>query len=361
MTKDLRASEADLAQAQHMAQLGSWLLNPVTGSMAWSDETYRIFGVMRTEENPEYGSFLAHIPEEDGQRIRDGLEASIRTGEEFNTEHRITRSDGAIRWVQTIARPGYVDQKRLLRGTIMDVTERKHNVEALKRSQELLRELTAHQDRIKEAERKRIAREIHDELGQTMLALRIDVSMLDTRTAQSHPKINERVRSVLHHIDATVKTIRTIINNLRPAVLDLGLTAAVEWQVGEFRRRSAIACELIMDAHEYTLSDVRATTLFRILQESLTNVIRHANATKVRIELYEDASNLVMKITDNGVGIDPNDRNKVDSFGLVGIEERVLALEGRFTIESASDRGTALTIFIPLENLDDATSKLVEH
>jgi signal transduction histidine kinase len=109
------------------------------------------------------------------------------------------------------------------------------------------------------------------------------------------------------------------------------------------------------------LSDVRATTLFRILQESLTNVIRHANATKVRIELYEDASNLVMKITDNGVGIDPNDRNKVDSFGLVGIEERVLALEGRFTIESASDRGTALTIFIPLENLDDATSKLVEH
>jgi PAS domain S-box-containing protein len=361
MTKDLRTSEADLAEAQHMAQLGSWLLDPSTGSMAWSEETYRIFGASRTDKNPEYGDFLVHILEEERQRIRDGLETSIRTGEEFNTEHRIMRRDGAIRWVQTITRPAHVDHKRLLRGTIMDVTERKHNVEALKRSHELLRELTAHQDRIKEVERKRIAREIHDELGQTMLALRIDVSMLDTRTAQSHPKINERVRSVLYHIDATVKTIRTIINNLRPAVLDLGLTAAVEWQVGEFSRRSAIVCELVMDASEYTLSDARATTLFRILQESLTNVIRHANATKVRIELYEDANNLVMKIADNGVGIDPDDRNKADSFGLVGIEERVLALEGQFTIDSAPDSGTTLTIFIPLEKSNGTTPEIIEQ
>jgi signal transduction histidine kinase len=166
---------------------------------------------------------------------------------------------------------------------------------------------------------------------------------------------------VLYHIDATVKTIRTIINNLRPAVLDLGLTAAVEWQVGEFSRRSAIVCELVMDASEYTLSDARATTLFRILQESLTNVIRHANATKVRIELYEDANNLVMKIADNGVGIDPDDRNKADSFGLVGIEERVLALEGQFTIDSAPDSGTTLTIFIPLEKSNGTTPEIIEQ
>ncbi len=352
MTKDLRASKADLAEAQHMAMLGSWLLDPDTRLMTWSDETYRIFGEVRNEETPEYDDFLLRVDETDRRRVQEELDNSIRSGREFNTEHRITRRDGSIRWVQTITRPGYSGRNRLLRGTIMDVTERKHNVEALKRSQELLRDLTAHQDRIKEDERKRIAREIHDELGQTLLALRLDVSMLDTRTATTHPKINDRVRSVLHHIDATVKTVRTIINNLRPSVLDLGLTAAVEWQVDEFRRRSAISCDLVMDASEYTLSDARATTLFRILQESLTNVIRHANATHVRVELYEDGSNLVMKISDNGIGLDPKDRNKAESFGLVGIEERVLALDGEFRIDSAASHGTTLMIFIPLEKLD---------
>jgi signal transduction histidine kinase len=221
-------------------------------------------------------------------------------------------------------------------------------VEALKRSQELLRELTAHQDRVKEEERRRIAREIHDELGQTLLALRIDVSMLEARTAKAHPRLNEKVRGALNHIDATVKTIRTIINNLRPAVLDLGLTAAIEWQVAEFRRRSGIACSLLMDDEELAVDDVRATTLFRILQESLTNVIRHSKATRVVIELRREDDKLVMRITDNGVGIYPGSRKGGNSFGLVGVEERIHALNGRFIINSAPGNGTTLTIFIPL-------------
>jgi PAS domain S-box-containing protein len=361
MTKDLRTSEADLAEAQHMAKLGSWLLDPVAGSMTWSEETYRIFGASRAKKNLRYDDFLECIDKADRQRIRDGLETSIRTGQEFNIEHRITRRNGSTAWVQTITRPSHKDHRRLLRGTIMDVTERKHNVEALRRSQDLLRELTAYQDRIKEDERKRIAREIHDELGQTLLALRIDVSMLDAHTAKTHPTINDRVRAMLHHIDATVKTVRVIINNLRPAVLDLGLSAAVEWQVGEFRRRSAIACDLFMDASDFTLSDARATTLFRILQESLTNVIRHANATHVRIELYEDGDNLVMKIADNGIGIYPGDRNKTDSFGLVGIEERVLALEGEFRIDSVPDSGAVLMILIPMDKSDRANADTMQE
>ncbi|OGB26665.1 MAG: hypothetical protein A3I66_03745 [Burkholderiales bacterium RIFCSPLOWO2_02_FULL_57_36] len=361
MTKDLRASKADLAEAQHMAMLGSWLLDPDTGSMTWSDETYRIFRAVSVANNPGYADFLAHIDEHDRERIQQGLESSIRTGFEFNTEHRIVRPDGSIRWVQMITRSSNIGPKRLLRGTIMDITDRRHNLEALKRSQELLRELTAHQDRIKEVERKRIAREIHDELGQTLLALRLDVAMLDIRTAESHPKLNDRVRGMLQHIDATVKSVRAIINNLRPAVLDLGLSAAVEWQVNQFRRRSAIACELVMDSNEFTLSDAPATTLFRILQESLANVIRHANATEVRVDLYDDGSNLVMKITDNGIGIDPDDRNKADSFGLVGIEERVLALGGKFRIDSAPALGTTLTIFIPLQQSIRAKLKMFEE
>ncbi|HJV79554.1 CHASE domain-containing protein [Noviherbaspirillum sp.] len=353
MTKDLRNSEASLAEAQHMAHLGSWVLEPGSGKMNWSAETYRIFGVDRLLDEPHYEFFLRHIHAEDRHKVRAGLDHSIITGEEFTLEHRITLVDGTVRWVQTISRLGHDDRNMLLRGTIMDVSERKHTVEALQRSRELLRELTAHQDRVKEDERKRIAREIHDELGQTLLALRIDVSMLDARTGKTHPRLNEKVRGALNHLDATVKTIRTIINNLRPAVLDLGLTAAIEWQVAEFRRRTGIACDLIIGDKEFVVDDTRATSLFRILQESLTNVIRHANATRVLIELYQEDNRLAMTIMDNGVGIYPESRKTANSFGLVGVEERINALNGEFRIQSAPGRGTTLTIYIPLETEDE--------
>jgi PAS domain S-box-containing protein len=352
MTKDLRASEASLAEAQHMARLGSWVLDPATGSMSWTAETYRIFGMDRFDESPKQLDFLSRVHESDRARVERGLDDCLTSGIEFDTEHRILQQDGSVRWVHSICRLGYNGAAKVLRGTIMDVTERKHTVEALKRSQELLRELTAHQDRVKEDERKRIAREIHDELGQTLLALRIDVSMLDARTGRSHPRLNEKVRGALNHIDATVKTIRTIINNLRPAVLDLGLTAAIEWQVAEFRRRTGIACELHMDDKEFAVDDMCATSLFRILQESLTNVIRHANATHVAIELHQENNRLVMKITDNGIGIYPENRKAANSFGLVGVEERINALNGEFVITSAPGKGTTLTIYIPLESRD---------
>jgi PAS domain S-box-containing protein len=350
MTRDLRNSEASLAEAQHMARLGSWTLEPISGKMSWSEETYRIFGMEKLTQEPVFDDFLRRIDAADRKQVREGLDHSITTGEEFTIEHRIAQIDGSMRWVQTIARLGHDEHNLLLRGTLMDITDRKQTVEALKRSQDLLRELTAHQDRVKEEERKRIAREIHDELGQTLLALRIDVSMLDARTANTHPKLNEKVRGALQHIDATVKTIRTIINNLRPAVLDLGLTAAIEWQVAEFRRRTGITCDLFLGAREFDVDDTRATSLFRILQESLTNVIRHAKATHVIIELFQENERLVMKITDNGVGIYPESRKSSHSFGLVGVEERIHALNGEFLITSAPGKGTTLTIYIPLEN-----------
>lgn len=349
MTKDLRASQESLAEAQHMAHLGSWILEPASKTMTWSEETYRIFKADTFVNGPQLEDFLHHIHETDQTRIKEGLERCLHTGEEFDTEHRILRLDGGIRWAHSICHIGHNDQTRVLRGIIVDITERKHTLEALKRSQDLLRELTAHQDRVKEDERRRIAREIHDELGQTLLALRIDVSMLDVRTGQTHPLLNKKVRDALQHIDSTVKTIRTIINNLRPAVLDLGLAAAIEWQVNEFRRRSGIECALLMSEEEINVDDIRATTLFRILQESLTNVIRHANASNVVIELDKEDNDLVMKITDDGIGIYRDRRRAANSFGLVGVEERIHALNGKFQINSAPGKGTILTIFIPLE------------
>lgn len=240
------------------------------------------------------------------------------------------------------------DLQQQRRQDLEHINERKQAEEALRQSQEELRQLASYQERIKEDERKRIAREIHDELGQNLLALRIDIAMLHARTGSTHPKLNKKVMSVLNHIDCTMKAMRSIINNLRPTVLDLGLNAAIEWQVKEFQRRTGIACELDMSDKELAVDDNRATALFRILQESLNNVFRHARATRTKIKLHRVGGGLLMQVADNGVGIFPGCRRKANSFGLVGIKERVSTLGGSLTIETAQDAGTALTVSIPL-------------
>ena len=230
-----------------------------------------------------------------------------------------------------------------------EISERALAEKMLLESQLLLRHLAAHQEHLKENERKRIAREIHDELGQNLLALRIDVLRLQTR-ASRHPALNERVGLALEQLDRTIKSVRSVINNLRPAVLDLGLYAAVEWQIKDFRHRSGIACELVGDDNGFDvgLDEHRALAVFRILQESLTNIARHARATCARIELRRDAAALFMKVSDDGIGMDTGSARQVDSFGLVGIRERISALQGVLAIDSAPGRGTALAVSIPL-------------
>ena len=221
--------------------------------------------------------------------------------------------------------------------------------EELQQSKLMLRQLASCQEQIKEEERKRIAREIHDELGQSLLAVRIDVSMLHARTSAMHPKLNEKTSDALNHIDAAIRSVRGIINDLRPPVLDLGLQAAIEWQLDEFRQRNGIDCKMqVKDADFHCdLDEKRATTLFRIVQESLSNITRHAQATQVHIELYREGRRLYLRIKDNGVGM--TDQKKLNSFGLAGMRERVSMLGGELKIDSAPGMGTILTISVPLD------------
>ncbi|MGK5034614.1 sensor histidine kinase [Janthinobacterium sp. LB3P118] len=218
----------------------------------------------------------------------------------------------------------------------------------LQLSHQKLRRLAAHADRIKEEERKRIAREIHDDLGQNLLVLRIDADMLASRTQRRHPRLNARARSTLEQIDATIKSVRQIINDLRPTVLDLGVNAAVEWQVAQFRQRTGIACEVSESHHDIYLSDQCATALFRILQESLSNISQHANASRVRVKLEKCRDTVSMSVSDNGVGAAIDGRNKLGSFGLVGIEERIKLLGGTFYIESSPGAGMSVHVSVPL-------------
>lgn len=236
----------------------------------------------------------------------------------------------------------------VIRRLEQEVLDRRNAEEALRESQAMLRELAAYQERIREDERKRIAREIHDDLGQNLLALRLDVSMLHARTGDRHRNFSDRISTALGHIDTTMKSVRAIINNLRPPVLDLGLHAAIEWQVKEFSRMSNIACELSMDDQDIALGDEQATAVFRVLQESLTNVKRHACATHVDIELRSDGHWLSLAIHDDGVGMYPGDRRKTHRFGLVGMAERIAMLGGELHIESIPGEGTALSLSIPV-------------
>jgi signal transduction histidine kinase len=219
----------------------------------------------------------------------------------------------------------------------------------LQLSHHKLRRLAAHADQIKEQERKRIAREIHDDLGQNLLVLRIEADLLATRTRYRHPRLHARARGTLSQIDSTIKSVRNIINDLRPTVLDLGLSAAVEWQIAQFRARSGIVCELIEHQSDITISDHCATAFFRVLQESLSNILQHAKASLVRVELLQQGNMLTMTISDNGVGIRDNSRNKIGSFGLVGIEERVNILGGQCAISGMPNGGTTVTISVPVD------------
>ncbi len=231
----------------------------------------------------------------------------------------------------------------------------------LQQSHQNLRRLAAHAEQIKEGERKRIAREIHDDLGQNLLALRIEADMLASRTRERHPRLHARARSTLFQIDATIKSVRQIINDLRPNVLDLGLSAAVEWQIAEFRRRTGIACELVDEPKEVVLGDHAATAFFRILQESLSNIVRHAHASSVRVVLQCTGRQLTMTVSDNGIGLGARERGKIGSFGLVGIEERINILGGAFSISSTDGDGTTVCVSVPIQAEPDHFGTHEQH
>lgn len=239
-------------------------------------------------------------------------------------------------------------RKRALKIAHAMTRELRDSQAKLQLSHQRLRRLAAHADQIKEEERKRIAREIHDDLGQNLLALRIEADILATRTAKRHPYLHARAKYTLNQIDNTIKSVRHIINDLRPNVLDLGLNAAVEWQVAQFRKRSGIDCELIEHGGDVDIDDRCATAFFRVLQESLSNICQHARATQVKVELHQQQGLLQMSITDNGVGLQAASRNKNGSFGLVGIEERINLLGGTCAISSVPDGGTTITVSVPV-------------
>jgi len=255
------------------------------------------------------------------------------------------------RLVQTHKKPVFDAQGRpqMIIAMAIDITDSKRNEENLERTLAQLRELSDHQQTIKEEERRRIALDIHDDLGQNLMVLRIDVSLLHARTAASHPRLHRHAQRVLDTIDATIRSVRTIINDLHPSTLELGLGPAAEWLIRQMESRGTIRYRLTLDSEAADLGlDQRQTSaIFRVLQESLSNIVRHAQASEVEVALEQDADSIVLRISDNGIGMQPGDDGKRAAFGLKSIRERVHALGGELRIDSQAGRGTALVIYLP--------------
>lgn len=231
---------------------------------------------------------------------------------------------------------------------VRNTTDRKQ-AEELRISHEQLRSLSAHLEDARENERAHIAREIHDELGQQLTALRFDVGWINKKLEDGRSVVAGRVESMAQLLDRTIRTVRRIAMELRPRLLDdLGLVAALEWQVSEFRERTGIACHLQVERSDLQVERRRATALFRILQEALTNIIRHAEATEVDVAFREDDGMLVLEVSDNGKGISDRQVNGGSSFGIMGMHERAREWGGTVTVSGAPGRGTTISVTIPL-------------
>ncbi|MBC7858253.1 MAG: PAS domain S-box protein [Burkholderiaceae bacterium] len=288
-----------------------------------------------------------------GRELADGIRAVIEGARHrFALEYEFDKG-AAAHWFQaTVSRfLGEGPLRVVVAHT--DITERKGMERALRQSHGQLRQLTTHLETVKEDERARISRDIHDELGQNLLALRIDISMLAARTANSHPHLHRRVNTVLGNVDLTIKSVRDIMNQLRPMVLDLGLQAALDWQIADFEKRSGgVACRLrVRDESVFGLiGDELAIAVFRIVQEGLSNVTRHAEARRVEIVLGIADGRLRLSIEDDGVGVLPQRRRKSRCFGLLGMAERVGALGGTFELAKyAKGEGCRLCMTIPID------------
>lgn len=223
--------------------------------------------------------------------------------------------------------------------------------EQLRESHEQLRALSVYLQRVREEERTRIAREVHDELGQALTSCKLDLSWLAGKLPRELKPLVEKIRELSSHIDSTIQTVRRISSELRPAVLDhLGLVATLEWQANEFQNRTGIKCEVRSGLGDRLLEQNLSTTLFRIFQETMTNVIRHAGATQVEVNLKESDGRITMEIKDNGRGITRGDISNPRSMGLLGMRERAALLGGIFRIgRLARDSGTRVKVSIPIQ------------
>jgi len=318
-----------------------------------SEGVVRMFGVPSRLflENPHY--FFEQFIQEDAANLFELLMDAPRPGVPVSWEGRLKNyGKQDFRWVylNAVAKPrGNVF---VWDGVLLDISDRKEAEERLQRAQTELRLVTTEFEKRREQERGAIAREIHDDMGGSLTKLKADVAWLN-KTLPPDTATQEKLDDMLELIEHLLASSQRIAKDLRPGILDYGLIPALDWQMKDFQKRTQIEGTFQCNIEELDLDPEQSTALFRILQEALTNIVKHAHATRVDVELFVTENELSLEIRDNGRGIENTDKLKETSFGLRGMQERVAAFEGWVDVSGSLGSGTTVMVSIPRSNQTD--------
>jgi two-component system sensor histidine kinase UhpB len=296
---------------------------------------------------------MGQIHPDDRAAVLKAINQTVAERSSFSIDYRIFKSDGTVRWLHDEARVvlGARGEPLFLQGAVLDITERKQAQAELEQSHHELQELIGALDSMRIEEQKRLAHEMHDDFGQLLAAMKMDISTLQQHLPQSDARIVRHLSSINELVDAMVASVRRIIADLPPKILeDVGLYSALEFMATRFEKRHRISCRVRFNDVEPRLEAKVATAIYRIVQETLTNVARHSHATAVEAQVVCSGADIRLSVKDNGHGIAPDHLKKAGSFGLVGMRQRVSALGGEMRIESAEGAGTAIHITIPLKS-----------
>jgi two-component system, NarL family, sensor histidine kinase UhpB len=348
----LAASEERFQLAVSGATAGLWDWNPQSDEIYFSPHFKEIMGYQDHELPNERRAHLNAIHADDVGRVAKALDAHLVHRRAYDVEYRVRTSSGDFRWIQSRGQALWDQSGKPYRmvGWIMDITDRKRDEEALRVSREELRRLSGHIQQIREEEKARIARELHDDLGQQLTALKMAVTLVEhkrlSRAASTFSR--DDLHGMYALIDQLIDSVRRIAADLRPVMLDdLGLIPAIEWLANEFSARYPIRVTRHIDVDAITFNRECRIQVFRMVQEALTNVARHSGATEVVLDILRDDSNCIVRIVDNGRGALRDPRSGRLSFGLLGMRERAALLGGRIEIRTAPGSGFALTAILP--------------
>ena len=333
-----RERQGLLERAQEIGELGYWTLYRNTGEIDWSDQVYCIFGRRRGEFDPTYENFLACVHPED-RATQEAADRALLDGRApLDLRNRIVRPDGEVRYVHERAELTDVGEDRVL-GTVQDVTSHVRLEEELRESRDLLRSWAAKEVTVRERERLEISREIHDELGQLLTAIRLRLEREPDEPAEGHR------RESIEIVDRAIQSVRDLAGRLRPPMLEqLGLIDALEEHVRWFGENTEVTVEMISDVEDVALDADSSVHLYRIVQEALTNVARHADADRASVEVRREEEALRITIRDDGRGLSGNAET---GHGIVGMRERAMALGGTLNLDRSRDGGTRVTVRIP--------------
>ncbi|HYX64452.1 MAG TPA: PAS domain S-box protein [Burkholderiales bacterium] len=343
-----------LQEAQNVAGLGCWEWDPASGRITWSEQLYRLYGLDPQRFQPSFEGYLERVHPEDRSQSGERVARALIDGRPFSTEERIVRADGAVRWLRShceVVRDAAGRPIKLL-GACLDVTESRASEQALRAAAASLQALSRRLVEAEEAERRRIAGELHDRVGQNLSALNINLDIVLGGLGEDGSKeLRLRLRDSLALVDGTLQAIENVMAELRPPLLEeYGLGAALGWYAEDFFKRTGIEIDFQDEARERNreLRRDAAVALFRIAQEALNNVAKHANARRVRIAVSASAGEMSVEVRDDGAGFDPLAAEaRASRWGMTTMRERAEAAGGRLEISSNPGGGTALRATVP--------------